>query len=303
MDTKTQNKRSIFYKFFSLLSVVRGYNVLLIVIAQYLTAIFIFSPNETLKSVLFDSNLFFVVLASACVIASGYIINNFYDADKDKINRPVKAKIDAIVNQKTKLKIYFFLNFVGFFFGFLVSWRAALFFAIYIFAIWFYSHKIKKYPLTGLFLASMLSILPFFVIFVYYRNFSKVIFVHAVFLFLILLSRELIKALENIKGDVLLNYKTVPISYSEPFAKKLITFFLALTFIPIYVLWEYPEIGLMKYYFYATGIVLIILIALLWTSKSQKKYLVLHNIIKFVLFVGVFSLVLIDTSVIIKRLL
>ena len=303
MDAKTQNKRSIFYKFFSLLSVVRGYNVLLIVIAQYLAAIFIFSPNQSLKSVLLDNNLFFVVLASACVIAAGYIINNFYDADKDKINRPLKAKIDAIVNQQTKLKIYFFLNFVGFLLGFLVSWRAALFFAIYIFLIWFYSHKIKKYPLTGLLLVSMLSMLPFFVIFVYYKNFSKVIFVHALFLFLILLSRELIKALENIKGDILLNYKTVPIAYGELFTKKLITFILVLTFVPMYVLWEYPEIGYMKYYFYATGIILSIFMGILWISTSQKKYLLLHNIIKFVLFVGVFSLVLIDTSVIIKRIL
>ena len=303
MDAKTQNRRSIFYKFFSLLSVVRGYNVLLIVIAQYLAAIFIFSPDQTLKSVLLDINLFFVVLASACVIAAGYIINNFYDADKDKINRPLKAKIDAVVNQKTKLKIYFFLNFVGFLLGFLVSWRAALFFATYIFLIWFYSHKIKKYPLTGLLLVSMLSMLPFFVIFVYYKNFSKVIFVHALFLFLILLSRELIKALENIKGDILLNYKTVPIVYGEQFTKKLITFLLVLTFVPIYVLWEYPEIGYMKYYFYATGIILSIFMGILWISSSQKKYLLLHNFIKFVLFVGVFSLVLIDTSVIIKRIL
>jgi len=303
MDIKTSNKQTVFFKFFSLLSVVRGYNILLIIIAQYLASVFIFSPEKKPSAILFDKNLFFVVLATACVIASGYIINNFYDADKDKINRPVKAKIDEIVTQKTKLKIYFFLNFLGVAFGFLVSWRAAFFFTIYIFSIWFYSHKIKKYPLASLLSASMLSILPFFVIFVYYRNFSKVIFVHAVFLFLILLSRELIKALENIKGDILLNYKTVPIVYGEPFAKKLTTFFLVLTFVPIYVLWEYPEIGYMKYYFYATGVVMAIFIGILWKGNSQKKYLLLHNIIKFVLFVGVFSLVLIDTSVIIKRIL
>jgi len=303
MDTKTPIKYSIFYKFISLLSVVRGYNILIIAIAQYLAAIFIFSPNKSLKEVLLDWNMFFVVLASACVIAAGYIINNFYDAEKDQINRPVKAKIDGVVNQKTKLNIYFFLNFLGFAFGFLVSWRAALFFAIYIFLIWFYSHKLKKFPLTGLLMASMLSILPFFVIFVYFRNFSKVIFVYALFLFLILLTRELIKALENIKGDILLNYKTVPIAYGEPFTKKLITFILLLTFAPIYVLWAYPEISYMKYYFYATGIVLAIFMGILWTSSTEKKYLILHNIIKFVLFIGVFSLVLIDTSVIINRLL
>ena len=66
-------------KLFSLFSVVRGYNILTLVIAQYLASIFIFSPQHSLKVVLLDINLFFIVLATICVIASGYIINNFYD--------------------------------------------------------------------------------------------------------------------------------------------------------------------------------------------------------------------------------
>ncbi len=303
-NTNSSTKHySIFFKFFSLLSVVRGYNILVVVIAQYLASIFIFSPDKALKDVLFDIDLFFVVLASACVIAAGYIINNFYDAEKDKINRPVKAKIDSIVNQKTKLYIYFFLNFFGFIFGFIVSWRAALFFAIYIFLIWFYSHKLKKYPLTGLFSATIISILPFFVIFVYYRNFSKVIFVHALFVFVVLLIRELIKQLENLEGDMLSNYKTVPIHYGESFTKKLITFLVTLAFVPMYVLYEYPEIGYMKYYFYGTGIVLLVFTVILWANSTKKNYLLLHNIMKLVIIIGVFSLALIDTSVLIKRIL
>jgi len=302
-STDSPKHYSIFFKFFSLLSVVRGYNILIVVIAQYLASIFIFSPDKALREVLLDIDLFFVVLASACVIAAGYIINNFYDAEKDKINRPVKAKIDSIVNQKTKLNIYFFLNFLGFIFGFIVSWRAALFFAVYIFLIWFYSHKLKKYPLTGLLSATVISILPFFVIFVYYRNFSKVIFVHALFVFIVLLIRELVKELENLKGDMLLNYKTVPIHYGESFTKKLITFLVLLTFVPMYVLYEYPEIGYMKYYFYGTGIVLLLFTVILWANSTKKNYLLLHNIMKLVIIIGVFSLALIDTSLLIKRLL
>lgn len=301
--TNSTKEYTILHKFFSLLSVVRGYNILIVVIAQYLGSIFIFSPNKPPKEILLDPNLFLIVLASAAVIAAGYIINNFYDADKDKINRPVKAKIDGIVNQKTKLRIYFFLNFLGVALGYLVSWRAALFFAVYIFGIWFYSHKLKKYPLTGLLSASVLSILPFFVIFVYYKNFSKVIFVHGLFVFLILLIKELTKGLENIKGDILLNYKTVPVYYSELFTKKIIATLIILTLLPIYLLWEYPEIGYMKYYFYVTGIILAIFMGILWFNTSEKKYLILHNITKLVLLLGVFSLALIDTSVIIKRLL
>ena len=300
---KPKKQYSLFFKFLSLLSVVRGYNIALIVLAQYLAAIFIFSPEKSLGDVIFDLDLYFLILATICVIASGYIINNFYDSKKDKINKPIKSKIDSIVSQKIKLRIYFFLNFVGVAFGLLVSWRAALFFSIYIFLIWFYSHKLKKYPLAGLFSASILSILPFFAIFIYYKNFSEIIFTHAAFLFFVLMIRELLKDLENIKGDIVQDYKTIPLTYGEHFTKILITLLVLLTMNPVYFQWEYPEIGMMKYYFYLVGIVFVIFLVFLWKAKTKRDYVILHNTIKLIIFVGVLSLMLIDTSVIIKRIL
>lgn len=293
----------LYMKLLSLFSVVRGYNIALIVIAQYLASIFIFSPEKTLRHVLLDINLYFIVLSSICVIASGYIINNFYDFEADKINRPVKATIDSIVTQKTKLQIYFVLNFLGVIFAFLVSWRAALFFSVYIFLIWFYSHKLKKYPLTGLFSAAILAILPFFAIFVYYKNFSEIIFTHATFLFFILLIRELIKDLEGIKGDFIHNYQTIAVKYGEHFTKILITILVFLTLNPIYFLLKYPEIGGMKYYFYVSGVVLFLFVLFLWFSKCKNNYTLLHFVLKLMLLAGVFSLALIDYSVIINKIL
>ena len=76
------NKRFLL-KMLSLFSVVRGYNILMIVIAQYLASAFILAPNLPLREVFFDDNLFFLILSTASVIASGYIINNFYDSEKD----------------------------------------------------------------------------------------------------------------------------------------------------------------------------------------------------------------------------
>ncbi|WKK66224.1 geranylgeranylglycerol-phosphate geranylgeranyltransferase [Lutimonas zeaxanthinifaciens] len=305
LDKKPKSKKSysLFFKFLSLLSVVRGYNIALIVLAQYLAAIFIFSPDLPLKSIIFNLDLYFIVLATICVIASGYIINNFYDSKKDRINKPIKSKIDSIVSQKVKLQIYFFLNFIGVVFGLLVSWRAALFFAVYIFLIWLYSHKLKKYPLTGLFSASILSILPFFAIFIYYKNFSEVIFIHAAFLFFVLMIRELLKDLENIKGDIVQDYQTIPIKYGEYFTKALITLLVLLTMNPVYFLWGYPEIGMMKYYFYLVGIVFVFFLVFLWKANSKRDYIILHNVIKLVILIGVLSILLIDTSVIIKRII
>jgi 4-hydroxybenzoate polyprenyltransferase len=301
--SNTKKKIPLYIKVLSLFSVVRGYNISLIVIAQYLAAVFIFAPEKSLMNILFDIDLYFIVVSTICVIAAGYIINNFYDAETDIINRPLKAKIDGIVSQKIKLRFYFLLNFLGFLIGFLVSWRAALFFSIYIFLIWLYSHKLKKYPLTGLFSAAILAILPFFAVFVYYKNFSEIIFTHAAFLFFILLTRELVKDLERIKGDFAQNYQTIAVKYGEHFTKILITILVVLTLNPIYFLLKYPEIGGMKYYFYATIIILGLFLILLWFSKNKRNYILLHLILKFLILAGVFSLALIDYSVIIDRIL
>lgn len=301
-QVKTAIKQNVL-KLFSLFSVVRGYNILTLVIAQYLASVFIFSPEKSLKVVLLDLNLFFIVLATVCVIASGYIINNFYDKEKDQINRPVKSKIDNYVSQKTKLSIYFLLNFIGFSLGYLVSLKASLFFAIYIFLIWFYSHKLKKYPIIGFVSATILTILPFFAVFIYFKNFSEIIFVHAVFLFLLLLIRELMKNLENMNGDIIANYETVVVRYGELFVKKLSIVLSALILIPIFFLWQYPEIGLMKFYFYLAAASLIVFIFILWNSRSKRSYMLLHNLLKLLIFAGIFSLMLIDTSVIIERVL
>ena len=74
-------QKLILFKFLSIFSVVRIYNILIIVLAQYLTSIFILSDKK-LFDVIFDLNLFLLIFCSSLSIASGYIINNFYDQKK-----------------------------------------------------------------------------------------------------------------------------------------------------------------------------------------------------------------------------
>ena len=120
-------------KIVSLFSVVRAYNVLVIVLAQYLAAIFILADEQRAIHVLLDFHLFILVLASSLTIASGYIINNFYDSQKDLINRPNKSMLDRVVSQETKLQVYFGLNFFIAIIAFFVSYRAVIFYSVYIF--------------------------------------------------------------------------------------------------------------------------------------------------------------------------
>ncbi|MGJ8760631.1 MULTISPECIES: geranylgeranylglycerol-phosphate geranylgeranyltransferase [unclassified Polaribacter] len=295
--------KRIIFKLLSLVSVIRGYNILVLVLAQYLAAIFVFSPTKSLRTIVFDADLLYIVLASICVVASGYIINNFYDAKVDRINRPLKTGLDNYVKQSTKLKLYFTLNFLGFIFGYLISVRAALFFAIYIFAIWFYSHKLKKYPFTGLVSATILTILPFFAVFVYFQNFSKIIFVHAIFLFLVIMVRELLKDLQSMKGAIVNDYDTFPVFYGEVRTKKLSIFLLFLTLFPIVVLFSYPALSYMRYYFYFALFVLVFLGFYLWNSSETKHYRLMHNVLKVLLLIGVFSLIFIKPELIVEKVI
>ncbi len=289
-----------------MLSVVRGYNIAIIVLAQYLSAIFILAPEKKRAlDIILDFNLFMIVIVSSLTIASGYIINNFYDSEKDLINRPNKSQLDRLVSQKTKLKVYFTVNFIVFLLSFLVSFRAVLFFSTYIFLIWFYSHKLKKMSVIGNLTAAFLAVLPFFAILLYYKNVYPQIFAHATFLFLLLLIREMIKDLENIKGDIANDYQTIPVMFGESTAKKIITLLTVLTIVPIYFLVEIFEVGYMDIYFYVSLIILIFFLQKLWKSNSKPDYLKLHNILKFLVVSGVFCIVLINPEVLVhgRRLL
>lgn len=281
-------------------SVVRGYNILVVILAQYLSSIYILSPKKSLYSVVFDFNLLMLVLASAVTIASGYIINNFYDSEKDLINRPQKSMLDRLVSQKTKLLVYFVLNFIAVTMAIFVSFKAFIFFSAYIFGIWLYSHKLKKLPLVGNVTSAILTITPFFAVFVYYKNFESVIFVHAVYLFLILSMRELTKDLENIKGDLALNYKTIPIVYGEKASKIMLSILVLLSLVPTCLLTQMFYVGGMIYFFYASVVLLLIFLLLVWRSNKKLHYVILHNILKFILLAGVVSIILIDKSVVLN---
>ena len=293
--------KDIFYKFISLFSVIRLYNIFIIIIAQYFTSIFIISIDTSISSILFDFQLFLLILSSSIAIASGYIINNFYDYEKDLINKPIKSKIDKVIRKRTKLSLYITLNFLCIYTSSLVSWRSVLFFSIYIFVIWLYSHKLKRILFIGNIVSSLLSVIPFFIILIYYKNFELIIFLYAIFLFIIVYMREIIKDLENIKGDFTLDYRTIPVVYGEKSSKYLLSIVSLLTLAIIYILLSGFDTGMMFYYYYFSIAVLLFFIIVLWKYDSKKYYNFLHNLLKFLIVLGVLSIVLIDFDLFLEK--
>ena len=115
--------------------------------------------------------------------------------------------------------------------------------------------------------------------------------------------RELVKDLENLKGDLAQNYRTIPVVYGENISKRMLTLLGFFTLVPIKLLITKFETGYMYYFFYGSIIALIIFLIILWKSQSKLHYIILHTILKFIILIGVFSIVLIDTDVLLNRIL
>ena len=289
-SSKTSNKFLI--KILSLFSLVRGYNIIFIIIAQIVSSIFIFSGYHNIYKVIFDLNIWLIILSSSTSISAGYIINNFYDSSKDLINRPLKTFLEHEISGSTKLSAYIILNFLTLFFSLLVSLKAFIFFGIYSLGIFLYSIKISKYLFLRNFLSVMLVITPFFAITVYYKNFSLEIFTHAIFLFFVILVKELIKDLENIKGDFTMNYKTIPVVYGEKWTKIYISLYVFFIMgISVNLIFNY-EIFMMKYFYVISIPFFIAFSYLLWKHNNKKYYETLHNSIKTLITLGIFSIIL-----------
>ena len=158
--------------------------------------------------------------------------------------------------------------------------------------IFLYSIKISKYLFLRNFLSVILVVTPFFAITVYYKNFSLEILTHAIFLFFVILIKELIKDLENIKGDFTMNYKTVPVVYGEKWTKIYISLYIFFVIgISINLIFNY-EIFMIKYFYVVSISFFIAFSYLLWKYNNKKYYEILHNSIKTLITVGIFSIIL-----------
>jgi 4-hydroxybenzoate polyprenyltransferase len=306
LETATSSKsvdvKRYILKILSLFSSVRLYNIVLVALAQLLATVFIIAPDRTVISIISDYKLWLIIIATSAAISGGYIINNFYDREKDLINRPQKTLLENAVSRSTLWTVYFSVNAIAFLLGMIVSWRAGLFYAVYIGLMWLYSHKLKRLLFLGNLMAAALAVTPFFVLFMYYRNFYVVILVHGLFLFLILGMRELIKDLENLRGDLAQNYRTIPVVLGEKTSKRFYTLLTVVTILPIAALVLLFEIGYMAYYFaFITGALLVCL-PLLWSSRRKREYLLIHFILKIIIVAGVFSILLIDLPAIVNRI-
>jgi len=226
-----QKRDSVYLKIIALLSSVRWKNVLFTAAAQYVAFLFAFNTKENILSSLAEINVHLIIVSTALILAGGYIINNFYDVEKDLINRPHRTRFQNIVSRGFKLNFYLLLNFVGLSIALYASPGIFMFFLFYAFALWFYSHKLSRMVLLSELAASFLTVFAFFGLVFYFKLFTLDFFLYGTSLFLVLFAREIHKDIMSLKGDLVFGYRSIATDIGLEPSKRLFQAILLLSFI------------------------------------------------------------------------
>ena len=293
---------------------IRIENLLIIAITQICMKYLVFAPlNEYSK---FTPMLFTISLLSTILIAAaGYIINDYFDVKTDKINRPETVVIDVIIKRRWAMILHIVFNAVGLLLGLYLalkchSLKLLSFQLLSILLLWFYSTHFKKQLLIGNIVVSLLTaaipIMPMvydyyligeidsitsFLIGDFINTLVIIILGYSAFAFLTSFAREVIKDMEDYKGDIQTGGKTMPIVWGI-ITSKVVTFFLIVITIGLLLLASfkfYKEQQFIGVY-YILGLVilpLIILIIQTIRAKTSKDFKVASLLLKFVMLFGI----------------
>ena len=291
--TKRQNQL-ILIKVFALLSIVRWLNILLTIFAQYLAAVFILNPEISYLEILSNPKLHFMTFSSAFIIAGGYIINSFYDMEKDLINRPNKTLFGRVVSRKFCLNCYFLFNTIGLIIAMLASWRIFIFYFAFSIGLWAYSHKLQKISFVREISASLLSVTSFFSIGIFYKYITFPLFLYGCFAMLIIFSREVLKGIEADKGNSLFGYGTLSTKLGKIKSSKGIIVINSIALIPLTILFNWHSIFILSTVLITFTIVLNIIVYFKMIKiQNDKNTHFIHNLYKIYLIIIIFLVVLI----------
>jgi 4-hydroxybenzoate polyprenyltransferase len=296
---------------------IRWPNLLFIVLTQmmfrYFILPFVYLESHTgYENIKLSENLFYLlVLASVCIAAAGYIINDYFDENIDQVNKSSKVIVGKFIKRRSAILLHALLSFIGLALSFYIGYQLSNilipffnFLAIIILLV--YSSTFKKKILIGNILISLLTAWVILVLTlaeyrfrispgdVVWQRLLKMSFVYAGFAFIISLIREVIKDMEDMEGDVRYGCKTMPIVWGLPVSKVFTAVWIValagvLFAILIYVL----QLG---WWLSALYSLIAIIIPLLWVlqklykANTSSEFHRLSSVVKLIMLAGIVSM-------------
>jgi 4-hydroxybenzoate polyprenyltransferase len=280
----------IFYRLSQIMSLLLGARIFLLLLftfTLYVSTFFLFNQEENLRKFVFDYKVHGIIFCSVLSIAAGGIINRFYDNEKDRISRPFRTRLQSFLKEKYFLYSYITLNVVTLVISAILSPRILVFFLVYQFLIWFYSHKLSKILIVNNLTFVSLSLYPFFGMLVYYQHFSYKIFLMAIFLFLLMLTIDLIKDVLTKNVDKVFGYNTIANVFGKKTSYHIIALVIFLNIlVSSVIVYSYHQLNIFSWYFVISIFFFLLLIFPILTYQKNKMFWVI-NLFRVWVFVGV----------------
>ena len=280
----------IFYRLSQIMSLLLGARIFLLLLftfTLYVSTFFLFNQEENLRKFVFDYKVHGIIFCSVLSIAAGGIINRFYDNEKDRVSRPFRTRLQSFLKEKYFLYSYITLNVVTLVISAILSPRILVFFLVYQFLIWFYSHKLSKILFVNNLTFVSLSLYPFFGMLVYYQHFSYKIFLMAIFLFLLMLTIDLIKDVLTKNVDKVFGYNTIANVFGKKTSYHIIALVIFLNIlVSSVIVYSYHQLNIFSWYFVISIFFFLLLIFPILTYQKNKMFWVI-NLFRVWVFVGV----------------
>jgi 4-hydroxybenzoate polyprenyltransferase len=269
----------------SFLRLTRVWNLVIIAMAQYFAAGFLINWNT-----IFDWRLFILSSSTVAIAAAGYIINDYYDVKIDLVNKPERVVVGKSITRRYAILFHTLLSILGVALGLILSWKIALVNFVSATALWWYSNSLKRQPFIGNLVVALLTGIAIWLVDSLYKSGHVLILMYAGFAFFMTLIREIIKDMEDLKGDNTFGCQTLPIVWGMRKTKNLIYAILAVFAMCVILLNQYFR-NLPTPYF-----LLVLFIPVLWflfrliRADTKKDYAWLSNFCKLILLLGIISM-------------
>jgi 4-hydroxybenzoate polyprenyltransferase len=269
----------------SLLKLTRFGNLIIIALAQYFTAGFLIGMHT-----LNDHQLFLLSLSTILIAAGGYIINDYYDVKIDYINKPDRVVIGKSITRRYAILFHIALSVSGIVLGFYLSWKIAGVNLLSVFLLWLYSNSLKRLPFVGNLTVALLTGLAVFLVDLFYGKDSSLVVIYALFAFFMTLVREVIKDMEDLKGDHSFGCKTLPIVWGIRKTKILIYVILIVFGGVVIVLNQLYQALPFKYHLIFLFVPLLWLFVRLIRADMKKDFTRLSMYCKVIMMLGILSM-------------
>ncbi len=275
-----------------LAQLIRLPNLLIVALAQLTTRLFLIGPVSAWQQIFADGQLYLLMISTLCIGSAGYIINDYYDVKVDVINRPEKVIIGRSIRRRVAMAAHQLLNIAGIGLGMLVSMEVAWVNFWAIFLLWLYSNQLKRLPFVGNLAVSGLTVMGIWVVAVYTGEHSYMVYLFASFAFFISLIRQMIKDMEDLRGDMHFGSKTLPIVLGIRKTKSLMYLFLVMFMVITFMLLQWIGHWKLTLYFVIMLAPTAYFVQRLYWADTKKAYHELNRFCKLIMLSGIFAMLL-----------